>query len=81
MELPWALEQRIQGSLPGELWRACGDGARLWLVSAHAVQPTSPDPSAIALELHFFGNDGAPCAAGVWQRSGDTQWSLNAVLE
>jgi hypothetical protein len=80
-KLPWALEQCIARLPPGGLWRAYGDGARAWLVTARPVQAASPDPSAIALELHFFENDGAACAAGIWQRSTDTDWSLNSVLD
>jgi len=79
-ELPWVLEQCIRCLAPDDLWRAYSDGVRVWLVTARSVAPASQNPSAIALELHFIGNDGTTCAAGIWGRSSDTQWSLNAAL-
>jgi len=80
-ELPLALEQCIQRLPPTDLWRAYSDGVRVWLVTARAVQAASRDPAAIALELHFFENDGSACAAGIWQRSPEKHWTLNAVLD
>lgn len=80
-ELPWALEERIRRLSPGDLWRAYSDGVRVWFVTARAVPPSFPAPAAVALRLRFFGNDGAACAAGIWQRTGATPWSLSEVLE
>ncbi len=64
----------------GELWRAYTDSVRVWFVIARAVDVWSKDPPTIALELLFFDNDGTICAAGVWGRHGDCDWTLHDVL-
>jgi len=81
VDLPVVLEQYTQRLCPGELWRAYTDSMHVWFVIARAVDLLSKDPPTVALELRFFDNDGTICAAGIWGRHGDCDWTLHDVLD
>jgi hypothetical protein len=81
VDLPVVLEEYTQRLCSGELWRAYTDSIRVWFVIARAVNVLSKDPPTVALELRFFDNDGTICAAGVWGRHGECDWTLHDVLD
>jgi hypothetical protein len=81
VDLPVVLEQYIQRLGSGELWRAYTDRIRVWFVIARAVDVLLKNPPTVALELRFFDNDGKMCAAGIWGRHGDCDWTLHDVLD
>jgi hypothetical protein len=81
VDLPVVLEQYTQRLGSGELWRAYTDLIRVWFVIARAVDVLLKDPPTVALEVRFFDSDGKACAAGIWARHGDCDWTLHDVLD
>jgi hypothetical protein len=79
-DLPTRLEQRVN-SLPAEaVWRAYTDGARLWCAIGAAADPPAHQPSAIALTVQFFGDDGELSSCGVWACVPGGEWRLIAPI-
>lgn len=71
-ELPLSL-RRITQQRGSAVWRAWGNGTRIWFVTARVVRRKySP-----GLLVTFFDVDGREASAGVWIRSGRRGWMLS----
>jgi hypothetical protein len=79
-DLPPCLEQRTRSLSPDAIWRAYTDGARLWFAVATAAVSASYGPSAVAIEVSFFENDGLLCSGGVWTCHPDGHWRLERLV-
>jgi hypothetical protein len=60
-ELPPALRSHVKG-IHGGVWRAWGDGGRIWFVKANPVSCES----ATALQMMFFDVDGRVASSRIW---------------
>jgi hypothetical protein len=80
-DLPVALERRVRARSPAAVWRAYTDGVRLWCATCVAVDASAYRPSAVALEVLFFENDGALCSGGIWTCSGNGVWRLEKPID
>jgi hypothetical protein len=79
-DLPPCLEQRARSLPPDALWRAYTDGARLWFAVATAAVSASYGPSAVAIEVLFFENDGTLCSGGIWTCHANGDWRLERLV-
>ena len=80
-ELPMRLEQRARSLPPGSIWRAYTDGARLWFAVAALADSESYGPTAVAVEVLFFENDGVLCSGGIWTCDPDGDWRLERLVD
>lgn len=80
-DLPVALERRVRARSPAAVWRAYTDGVRLWCATCVAVDASAYRPSAVALEVLFYENDGALCSGGIWTCSGNGMWRLEKPID
>ena len=80
-ELPLCLEQRARSLSPETVWRAYTDGARLWFATAAAAYSASYGPSAVAMEVLFFENDGVLCSGGIWTCDPEGDWRLERLVD
>jgi hypothetical protein len=80
-DLPVRLEQRINSLSRDAVWRAYTDGARLWCAIGAAAHSSSCEPSAVALRVLFFGDDGEFCSGGIWTCVPDGEWRLEQVID
>jgi hypothetical protein len=80
-DLPLRLEQRARALSPDAIWRAYTDGVRLWFAIAAAADSASYGPSAVALEVLFFENDGVLCSGGIWTCDSNGHWRLENLVD
>ena len=62
------------------IWRAYTDGVRLWFAVA-AAAVSSYGRSAVAMEVHFFENDGTLCSGGLWRCHPNGDWRLERLVD
>jgi hypothetical protein len=80
-ELPIRLERRIRSLSLDAVWRAYTDGARLWGAIGGAAGVAAWDPSEVALQVFFFGDDGELCSAGIWTWVANGEWRVEKVID
>ena len=80
-DLPLRLEQRARSLSPDATWRAYTDGVRLWFAIAAAADSSSYGPSAVAMEVLFFENDGVLCSGGIWTCDPNGDWRLEKLVD
>lgn len=80
-DLPLRLEERARSLPTGAIWRAYTDGMRLWFATAAAADSSSYGPSAVAMEVLFFENDGALCSGGIWACDPSGDWRLERLVD
>jgi hypothetical protein len=80
-ELPLRLEQCVQSLSPEATWRAYTDGVRLWFAIAATADAKPYGTGSVALEVHFFEDNGELCAGGIWSCDADGVWRLEKVMD